>query len=254
MKKRRRILSQTETELLTRSARRCCICVGLDNDYARKRGQITHLDRDSSNRKLDNLAWMCIPHHDEYDSKTRQSKGLTQAEVKRYRKMLYNVVESRRSEAERTQPTSSRIQAKKRSDQKTERPVTQHAPPKIRKYEGTGNMSTGPRLISATGKGIYSGTYCLLGLANSDKGKLLRIKAESLGQNSWIEIWRGHFDGQDTNAWVKIREHSADSHDQPNPKKLQWRIEPGNYTVYFVTYNDSGQVPNYDIMYTIEIE
>ena len=59
-----------------------------------KKGQIAHLDRDPSNNALDNLAFLCLPHHDEYDSTTSQSKNLTIHEVKRYRAMLYRSVES----------------------------------------------------------------------------------------------------------------------------------------------------------------
>jgi hypothetical protein len=32
---------------------------------------------------------MCLDHHDEYDGRTSQSKGLTQAEVREYRRELY---------------------------------------------------------------------------------------------------------------------------------------------------------------------
>src|SRR5262249_33160957 len=41
-----------------------------------------------SNNDLDNLAFLCLDHHDAYDQKTSQSKGLTVAEVKRYRSLL----------------------------------------------------------------------------------------------------------------------------------------------------------------------
>ncbi|MDY6877368.1 MAG: hypothetical protein SWK90_14350 [Chloroflexota bacterium] len=89
MTKRKRIPKQTETQILTQSRRRCCLCFGLDRDLTQKRGQIAHLDQDPSNDCLDNLAYLCLPHHDQYDSRTRQSKGLTINEVKRYRDLLY---------------------------------------------------------------------------------------------------------------------------------------------------------------------
>jgi hypothetical protein len=53
-----------------------------------KQGQIAHLDKDPSNNALDNLAFLCLAHHDQYDSSTRQSKGLTIEEVKHYRTEL----------------------------------------------------------------------------------------------------------------------------------------------------------------------
>jgi hypothetical protein len=84
--------SATETEVLTRSRRRCCICFGLARDVEVKKGQIAHLDHDSSNSSLDNLAFLCLEHHDLYDSSTSQSKNLTMAEVKKYRAELYDRV------------------------------------------------------------------------------------------------------------------------------------------------------------------
>ena len=57
-----------------------------------KKGQIAHLDGNWANNAEDNLAFLCFDHHDEYDSKTSQSKGLTEQEVKAYRKQLYQEV------------------------------------------------------------------------------------------------------------------------------------------------------------------
>ena len=74
--------------LLASARRRCCICVALTGDLSEKKGQIAHLDRDSSNSNPDNLAFLCLEHHDEYDSRASQSKGLTIEEVKRYRAEL----------------------------------------------------------------------------------------------------------------------------------------------------------------------
>jgi hypothetical protein len=47
------------------------------------------LDRNSANNRLDNLAWLCLPHHDDYDSVRRQTKRLTAEELKVYRSALY---------------------------------------------------------------------------------------------------------------------------------------------------------------------
>jgi hypothetical protein len=55
-----------------------------------KRGQIAHLDGNPGNFGLDNLAYLCLNHHDEYDGKTSQSKSLQIEEVKIYRKELYD--------------------------------------------------------------------------------------------------------------------------------------------------------------------
>jgi hypothetical protein len=79
-------------KVLVASARRCCICFGLKRDSRIKQGQIAHLDRNHSNKDFKNLAFMCFCHHDQYDTKTSQSKGFTQSEVKYYRDLLYRWV------------------------------------------------------------------------------------------------------------------------------------------------------------------
>lgn len=72
--------------------RRCSVCHGLHRDTSVKQGQVAHLDQDRTNHSLDNLAFLCLPHHDEYDGTTSQSKGLTAAEVRRFRKELHEVI------------------------------------------------------------------------------------------------------------------------------------------------------------------
>jgi hypothetical protein len=70
------------------SRRRCCVCFGLSNDTREKKGQVAHIDRDASNKARDNLVFLCFDHHDQYDSRTSQSKGLTMEEVSEYRAQL----------------------------------------------------------------------------------------------------------------------------------------------------------------------
>lgn len=70
-----------ETQILVSSRRRCCLCFHLDGDLSQKPGQIAHVDRDRSNHAESNLAFLCLPHHDQYDSRTSQSKGITKAEL-----------------------------------------------------------------------------------------------------------------------------------------------------------------------------
>jgi hypothetical protein len=85
---RKPISRKIEAEVLIRCRRRCAVCFGLHLDISIKRGQIAHLDQDASNNSSDNLVFLCFDHHDEYDSKTRQSKGLTQAEVRHFQSEL----------------------------------------------------------------------------------------------------------------------------------------------------------------------
>lgn len=83
-----------ETAVLARSARRCTLCFHLTGDLKEKLGQIAHLDDDPSNRAEVNLAWMCLEHHSLYDSKTKQHKNYTIAEVKKARDKLYGAIAS----------------------------------------------------------------------------------------------------------------------------------------------------------------
>ncbi|MFA6321131.1 MAG: hypothetical protein WCY36_04660 [Candidatus Omnitrophota bacterium] len=87
---RKQISGTTEADILLQSRRRCCVCFGLHRDDSTKRGQIAHLDGNPENDNLDNLVFLCFDHHDEFDSSTSQSKGLTIEEVRRYREELYS--------------------------------------------------------------------------------------------------------------------------------------------------------------------
>ena len=89
MTTRKKPIQLTETDVMTRSRRRCCICFGLSRDVGVKRGQIAHLDGDRSNSAAENLAFLCFDHHDQYDSRTSQSKNFTISEVKKYREELH---------------------------------------------------------------------------------------------------------------------------------------------------------------------
>ena len=88
MRSRKKVSESTQAEVLVQSRRRCCICFGLNRDESIKKGQIAHLDQDRNNNATSNLAFLCLEHHDEYDSQTSQSKGLQRAEIERYRDEL----------------------------------------------------------------------------------------------------------------------------------------------------------------------
>ena len=85
---RPRIPNETQTRLLTACRRRCCLCFGLHNDRRVKEGQIAHIDQDPANNAEDNLVWLCLPHHDQRDTRRSQSKGFTIEEVKHYKSAL----------------------------------------------------------------------------------------------------------------------------------------------------------------------
>jgi len=58
---------------------------------------MAHLDRNPANSTVENLAFLCLEHHDQYDTRTSQSKSLTIQEVKSYRADLYKAMEAFRA-------------------------------------------------------------------------------------------------------------------------------------------------------------
>jgi hypothetical protein len=90
-------VTANETEILKRSGRRCCLCFGLHRDMEVKQGQIAHIDRNPANSAVSNLVFLCLKHHDQYDTRTSQSKGWTEDEVISYQEELHIAVETFRS-------------------------------------------------------------------------------------------------------------------------------------------------------------
>lgn len=88
MAARATISPEVIAEVVVASRRRCCVCFALGADTGEKRGQVAHIDRDASNSARDNLVFLCLDHHDQYDSRTSQSKGFTVDELTRYRAQL----------------------------------------------------------------------------------------------------------------------------------------------------------------------
>ncbi len=93
--KRPSLPSAIEVEVLTKSARRCALCFGLENDFSEKKGQIAHLDKNHSNHSIHNLVFLCLDHHDSYDGRSSQSKGYQNPEISHYRNLLYDTVSKR---------------------------------------------------------------------------------------------------------------------------------------------------------------
>lgn len=87
---RKKVSVNDEKDVLVFSKRRCALCYGVSNEHGEKKGQIAHLDHDSSNSVFENLVFLCFDHHDAYDSTTRQSKNYTAAEIRHYRDKLYS--------------------------------------------------------------------------------------------------------------------------------------------------------------------
>jgi hypothetical protein len=89
---RKPINPNAQAIVLTHSRRRCCICFGLNRNTLLVQGQIAHLDQNPENNSEDNLAFLCFDHHDQFDSRTRQSKNFTIEEVKHYRQELHQAI------------------------------------------------------------------------------------------------------------------------------------------------------------------
>ena len=92
---RKAIPEDVQTRILLRSRRRCCLCFWLKGEDEVKKGQIAHLDGNHGNPTEGNLAFLCLDHHDEYDSTPRVSKGLREREVRQWRDELYKEMEYR---------------------------------------------------------------------------------------------------------------------------------------------------------------
>lgn len=114
---RKPIPEEIQDRVLLLSRRRCCICFGLHGDLTVKQGQIAHLDHDNTNDNLDNLAFLCLHHHDEYDSTTSQSKGLREGEVKKFRDELYARMASLGAETVGSAQSSAKAEVSQTFDQ-----------------------------------------------------------------------------------------------------------------------------------------
>ena len=92
---RKAIPETTQSNVLLKSRRRCCMCFWLAGRDEVVKGQIAHLDQNHENPVEDNLVFLCYDHHDEYDSRTSTSKGLREGEVRKWRDELYRDMEYR---------------------------------------------------------------------------------------------------------------------------------------------------------------
>jgi small subunit ribosomal protein S1 len=91
-KSRKPTPTQTETSVLVKSRRRCCLCFFWDEDRSQKDGQLAHVDHDPSNCAEENLAYLCLKHHNQYDSRQIQGKNISQQEIKHARSELYRLM------------------------------------------------------------------------------------------------------------------------------------------------------------------
>jgi len=91
---RPKIPQEISHAVLTKSRRRCAFCYHFESDGNTKEGQIAHIDRKRTNNLENNLVYLCLDHHNKYDSTTSQSKGLLPEELKTAKKQLEEIVEN----------------------------------------------------------------------------------------------------------------------------------------------------------------
>lgn len=77
---------------LLQSKRVCCLCYHFRNKTKAIRGQFAHIDHNPQNNDVDNIAWLCLEHHDEYDGTNGLTARITEDEVKAARSNLYAAV------------------------------------------------------------------------------------------------------------------------------------------------------------------
>ncbi len=80
--------------VLVKCRRRCCICFFVDNITDPQKGQIAHLNHNPKDNVYGNLVYLCLRHHDEYDSSTSQSKGFLESEVRHYQQELFHCLKT----------------------------------------------------------------------------------------------------------------------------------------------------------------
>ena len=90
--RRRKIPDPLVDEVLKRCRRQCCMCFGLNGKTDVTDGQIAHLDRDSSNIDIDNLVYLCLDCHKNYDRQSNRTIGYKPGEVQHYRDQLYRAL------------------------------------------------------------------------------------------------------------------------------------------------------------------
>lgn len=86
---RKKISDITQADVVIKSKRRCALCFGVDQNLSEKSGQIAHINGNNSDDRFENLVWLCLEHHDKFDSTTSQTKNYTPREVRTYRDNLY---------------------------------------------------------------------------------------------------------------------------------------------------------------------
>lgn len=118
----------------------------------------------------------------------------------------------------------------------------------------TGQMSQG--LLSGQQPGVWYGVYKYLDFPESDANSELEVLVESGSNQLRIELWDGKIDPGNDAWWTTHTQVVVSTGTGANPQleinpALRWRIVPGTYTLFFATFNPSGNPENFPINYTI---
>ena len=99
MTARKKIPKEIEGEVIYRTDYKCCVCQdGTRGDH------IHHIDENRNNNKIENLAFLCFPHHDEA-SKRSLSKKLPARAIKKFRDSWYDEIAEKRKKRRETSIT-----------------------------------------------------------------------------------------------------------------------------------------------------
>jgi hypothetical protein len=71
---RKPIPRKTQAAVMIQSRGRCALCFHWYDDLSVKAGQLAHIDRNRANHAETNIAFLCQPHHDQYDTTPSQTK------------------------------------------------------------------------------------------------------------------------------------------------------------------------------------
>jgi hypothetical protein len=172
---RKRIPIDTETDVLTKSHRRCCLCWYLENRKDVRKGQICHANQDPSDNRFENLILLCLDHHDEYDSKTSQSKGLTSQEIKKWRDDLYDHLKTCGISESEASPNKELLKASVTSDSYTDNTVI------ARPWKFRGWLTAGSLTYFAYTAGGRSDGICLIERVDLPDGRIVIACIQTAG-------------------------------------------------------------------------
>ena len=68
------------------------MCYGLKGILDPADGQIAHMDRDRTNARIENLAYLCLKCHTDYDTRNNRVVAFTAGEIELYRSKLYRAL------------------------------------------------------------------------------------------------------------------------------------------------------------------